>query len=166
MRNLAHNRNPGSDSGCASNSGTPRLMRRLWSSTALVLTLTILAGCAAQMTRDDGLNLITEGRYEDGLAKLQDAGRIDSKDATYRLDYLRQRDLIVSRLIANAFSARAAGKPDAAGALYRRVLGIETSNARATAGLVELGAERRQALLLEEAKALYKKGDEIGRAHV
>jgi general secretion pathway protein D len=131
---------------------------------AALLTALALAGCAGRDVFDDGRRLVEAGELERGLARVEEAARLDPGNAQYRSYYIRQRDLAVNRALALAETARRAGAHDQAEAAYRRVLALANANPRARAGLDALAAERRHGALLEEAAALLDKGESAAAA--
>ncbi len=138
-------------------------MRKNWSlvRSAIVCFVIVVAlsGCAAQRLNRDGLSLLSEGRYEEGIAKLEQAAKSDPSDFHYRAQFLKKREEVVGVLLIRAANERAAGHLDAAEKGYRRVLAIEPGNERADAGIAELVKDRRHVQLIEEASALFKQSD-------
>lgn len=124
-----------------------------------MLAATLLAGCAGQRLQREGQALLDEGRIEEGLAKLAEASKVEPDNLSYRTSLLRNRDQVVNRLINTARSARAADHPDAAQAIYERILQIHPASDAAREGLEYLTMERRHANILVEAERLFKKGD-------
>ncbi len=112
----------------------------------------LVAGCAADRLHRDGLMAVEDGRFEEGLAKLEQAVASDPRNATYRLDLKARREAAVQRLIAAADTARGAGKLDEAENTYRRVLAIESSNNRAQRGIDGVQSDRRHAELIAQAQ--------------
>ncbi len=133
-------------------------MKRL----AAALVLLALSACAGQNVYDDGIALIDQGRPEDGLARIEEAMKIDPANFRYRQAYFRERDAALQRYAALAEAARQQGQWDAAEAALRRMLALAPDNARAKAGLATIKTERRQREHLADAEALLKKGDESG----
>jgi general secretion pathway protein D len=133
-------------------------MKRL----ALFLLSLVLAACAGQRVYDDGVSLIDQGRPEDGLARIEEAMKLEPDNRRYRQAYFRERDAALQRYAALAENARQQGQWDAAEAALRRMLVLAPDNPRAKVGLESLKAERRQREQLAEAEALLKKGDEAG----
>lgn len=125
----------------------------------LVFFAAALAGCAGQGLHREGMAFLEEGRTEEALVKLEQASKAEPGNASYRRDWLRNREQANNRLIAAANSERAAGRPEAAQALYERVLRIDPGNNRAKLGLEELAMDRRHDAMLEEARSQFKKGD-------
>ena len=128
-------------------------MRRL-----LIVLLLALAACAQNPHRE-GLALLEAGETEAGLAKLQEAARLDPTNMRYRQAYFRQREIALQRLYSSAATARQQSQWEAAEAMYSRMLAIDPGNPRATAGLSSLGMARRHRATLAEAEELVKKGD-------
>ena len=118
----------------------------------LPLTLALLlAGCAADRYRKEGLSLISEGRLEDGLAKLTLAQQTDSSDASIRKDWLMQREEITRRLMAEGNRERGAEHWDVALQRFNRVLSIDPGHIAAPQAITELTLARKQVLRLDEA---------------
>ena len=126
-----------------------------------VLTAIALWGCAAagMQPLKDGLMLLDEGRYEEGLAKLDEAARAEPQQLTYRTTLLTQRGRIISRLMAQAEIDRRAGRLDMARATYNRILGIDEHYVPAIAGLAALDADARHLVTVQEALDLFNKGN-------
>jgi general secretion pathway protein D len=131
---------------------------------ALLVAATV-AGCAGQRLHREGMSLLEEGRAEDGLVKLEQASKAEPDNVPYRRDWLRNREQLTSRLQAAASSERASGRPQAAQAIYERILKIDPGNARAMQGLEELASDGRHGAMIETARKLHKNGDaEAARA--
>lgn len=128
---------------------------------ALLLAL-MLAACAGKRAYDDGLSLIDQGRIEEGLARIEEASKLEPDNRQYRAALFRERDAALQRQLALAEAARQQGQYEAAEGLYKRMLHVAPQNPRAKAGLDALRSERRQRAQLGEAEALLKKGDEAG----
>ena len=75
-----------------------------------------LAGCAGDPLRDEANELLAAGRYEEALGTLKRGYDAHPERKVYRTDYLRQRDSVVTQLLAQAESVRLAGNLEAAGA--------------------------------------------------
>ena len=119
---------------------------------ALILVLA-LAGCAQQRIREESQKRLSEGDYEQAVAVLAQ-GLKDHADSTLlRAGLIQARNDALTRLVAEATSARAVGKLDDAEKALRRALAFD-SGGRAQSLLDELGVERRQAKALADAQAL------------
>ena len=128
-----------------------------------IATALLLAACApGQIARDQGLTLLTEAKFEEGLALLAESVRQNPGSAQMRSDYLFQRGMIADRLLSEAAAQRRANRLDAAEVLYRRVLAFDSNSAASRQGLTELDTQRRHERLLDEAEGLTKKGDLAG----
>ena len=125
----------------------------------LALAAALLTGCAGQQQHQDGLALLAEGRTEEGLSKLEEAGRAAPDNRAYQADMLRSREQTVTRMLAMANSERAGGRPAAAQALFERILGIDPGNSRALLGLQMLQMDGRHQAVLDRVEVLVKKGD-------
>ena len=131
---------------------------------SLAAACLLVASCAQHPACCSGMQLVADGRIEDGLVQLELATRQVPQNAEYRSALYRQRELAVTQLLAQAEAARASNDSEAAAGLYRRVLGIEAANVRAKAGIDQLATDRRHQVLLAEAAALLKKNDRAGAA--
>lgn len=125
----------------------------------LALLAATLLGCAGERQRAEGLDLMAGGRYEEGLAKLNEAVTEAPTSADFRKDLLAQRTSALEKLSTAAAQARQAGKPSEAEALFKRMLAIEPGNARARAGLDALVRDRRHAEAMTLAREAVKIGD-------
>ena len=135
-----------------------RLSRQMVSLAALTAVL-LLAACASETLRRDGLAMVGDGHYEEGLAKIEESVKADPNNVAARRDYLRQREQVVTRILAMAGSELALEHYDAAETQYRRVLGIEPNNKSASKGLADLEASKRHGKWLADAQAALKNGD-------
>lgn len=124
-----------------------------------LLAALMLASCAASRLQREGQALIDAGQFEQGLAKLAESSKAEPGNLAYRSALLRQRDGAISRLQAQANSARAARQPDAARAAYENILRIDGANNNARAGLARLDMDQRHATWIDGAGQALKKGD-------
>lgn len=126
---------------------------------AAVAALT-LAGCAAgYFQHKEGMQLIDEGRYEEGLAKLEEAVRTGPEQLSYKTAYLTHKDRAIATLLGAAETERRAGRAEAARAIYQRVLRLDANNSPAASGLAVLDADKRHAAILGEANEAFAKGN-------
>jgi len=119
----------------------------------------LLSGCAGQMAYRAGNELVAQDKVEAGLLKYQEAVAADPTNAGYKSAYLRARDATTNRLLTEADRAIADGKVQLALQDYQRVLAIDPVNDRARAGLRQVDADRRHAVLLEEARVAVERKD-------
>lgn len=128
-------------------------------SLAALLAFGLTACAPGEWNRSRGLDMVADGKYQEGVGRLADAAKEDPANASLRKDYLIQRNLVIERLLIEAGTQRRARQHDAAELTYRRVLGIDPSNTAAQQGLYDVDVERRHDKMLKEADALAKKGD-------
>src|ERR1043166_4910298 len=128
---------------------------------AIAATL-LVAACAQNQAYRDGMQNVAEGRYEQGIAQLEQASKEAPGNAQYRSALYRRRDLAVNQLLAQAETARTNGDMNGAESAYRRVLGLDPANSRAKQGADDVRADRRHKALVEEAEALLRKSDSVG----
>jgi general secretion pathway protein D len=127
------------------------------------LAVVLLGGCAAgERERREGMSLVGEGHYEEGLGKLEQAFKENPDSPIIRRDLLTQREQIVNRLLNSAAIEREAGRYDAAEALFRRALTLYPNSEAAKQGLNVVAVDRRHGKLLGDAQSLVKKGDVAG----
>lgn len=119
----------------------------------------VLVACATPVSDRDGLALIVEGHYEQGLAKLEEAARAEPNNVPLRMRLLTTRERVVVQLLAAADSARLGGDLPQAEAQYRRVLGIEPGDLRAVEGLRLLEKRDLHGDMVRQAQASLKNGD-------
>lgn len=135
---------------------------RVLARTTLLIATVIVSACAQNQVFREGLQLLSEDRIEEGLARLELASRESPNNSEYRSALYRQRALALAQLLAQAETARANNDLVQAEAVYQRVLRIDTVNGRAKAGLEAIQSERRHRVLIEEAEGLLKKRDRGG----
>jgi general secretion pathway protein D len=123
------------------------------------LLAALLAGCAANQTFNQAKTLIEGGEIEAGLAKAEEAARLEPGRREYVVYALRQRELAVARLLALGDEARRAGKLDDAEEIFRRADALQPGSPRVQAALQAVEADRRHRKLLDEAEALLAKKD-------
>lgn len=127
-----------------------------------VLTLMLLAGCAAQQIHEEGMALLAQGRYEEGVSKLAEAARKYPSDMQIRKDFFLAREQAANRLVAIGNAERAAERFDRAEEAYRQALRVDPGSGRARTGLEAVAMDRRHAAVVADAETLFKKGDAEG----
>jgi general secretion pathway protein D len=106
----------------------------------------------------EGLEAIDAGRYEEGLAKLEQSVVSNPRNTTYRLDLKARREAVVQRLNGIGDTLRRTGQLDDAESAFQRVLAIEPSNNRARRGIDGVHADQRHAELLAQAQKDLERG--------
>lgn len=130
----------------------------------VLLLAVLLAGCAQPAVREfaAGRKLISEGQIEPGLAQVDAAVKKDPGNPEYRTYLFKQREAALNQMLAQADVARSRGQLDEAENAYRRSLALDASNPRAMGGIEAVQAGRRRMAQLDEAEALFAKGDREG----
>lgn len=130
-----------------------------------VLSVFLLAGCASQAAYEAARNLSANGNVEAGLAKFQEAIRLDPDNLEFKAAYERTHEQSTSALLQQADRLVEAGQRAEAEQIYRRVLAIDPGNERASAGIELIGRNERHAELLNAAAAdLEKKDSDAAKA--
>lgn len=122
----------------------------------LLVAMVAFAGCAARQAYQSGQALIAQGKYEDGLAQLQEAVRRAPNNVQYRITLSGQRMSVIQQQVHEAELALNEGKLSDAERLYRRVLGLDPDNPMARQGLEALVAERRHREKVSKTEGLFK----------
>jgi general secretion pathway protein D len=127
---------------------------RLW----LLLAL-LLAGCASDQAWREGQALIDQGRYEEGLARLDQAALQSPDEPRYRAGIMLQQERVIASLLERADRLRLAGDHDAAADAYQRVLRLGPRNSRALDALRALEHRRNLDEMQKQARAAFRRGD-------
>ncbi|WP_292993669.1 secretin and TonB N-terminal domain-containing protein [Nitrosomonas sp.] len=143
---------------------------RSWRILILSILLIITTGCAINNktfgTRnigfDDGQKLITEGKFESGLQKLEQAAREEPENREIRTVLIRSREEVLGKLFFEADSLRFSGNLEQAEQGYQRILNIYPLHERAKEGIEALKSERRHIVAVDSAKALLTRNDVAG----
>lgn len=131
--------------------------------TAVAAITFALGGCAARQAYSEGQVLISQAKYEEGLAKLEEAMQLDPDNVQYRITNSGERMAVVQRMLAEGERALREGRLSDAERVYRRIQGIEPGNAMARQGLEAVVMERRHRERVGAADALYQ-ADKIANA--
>jgi general secretion pathway protein D len=138
--------------------GCRTLLAPLWRGLSALALAAALAGCAATAAYNEGNTLLAEGKIEQGLAKLEEAVKLDPVNAQYRITLATRRTSAVNALVLQAENARRDGRLSDAEKAYRQLQGFDPGNIMARQGIEALATERRHRLAVAEAEALFKKG--------
>jgi general secretion pathway protein D len=133
---------------------------RIAGSSVCVFLLLALGSCATQHARhEDGLALMAQGQYEEGIAQLEREIKDQPGNYKHRTDLINARERALNRLLAEAADERAGGGLERAAQLYRRALGIDPGTERARSGLVEIDRDRAHAESIVLARKVWDEGD-------
>ncbi|EHR73467.1 type II secretory pathway, component HofQ [Burkholderiales bacterium JOSHI_001] len=127
-----------------------------------VATLVATLGGCGNTPLQQGQAQLDQGDWRAGLATLQQAANARPTDAEARMVFMRQRDQVSNRLLAQATSDAAAGRFDTALAGYRQVLEFDPGNPRARDGQALIDMARRHRVLADDARARLERKDWIG----
>lgn len=119
----------------------------------------LLAGCAGQAAFSEGKTLIAQGKYLEGLAKIEEATQHEPASAEFKIQLHNQRQNITNRMIAQAEAAQRQGRQEEAANAYRTVLALDERNAMARGGLDSIIAEQRHRQAVGEAEERFKKNN-------
>jgi general secretion pathway protein D len=122
------------------------------------LACLLLSGCASQMAFREANQLLADNKPTEGLAKLEEAVKLDPRNAEYRVALSTTRASLVNRYLTAAEANRRDGRLTEAEKWYRQVMAYEPENAMARQGLEALVVERKHRLVVIEGEALLKKG--------
>lgn len=138
-----------------------------WKVIVLITLITVTTGCAIDnrsfFTRNvafsDAQKLITQGKLENGLEKLEQAAREEPENKEMRTMLARVRDEVLGKLLLDADNMRFAGNLDQAEQGYHHILNLYPFNERAKDGVEAIKLERRHIASIESAKALLARND-------
>jgi general secretion pathway protein D len=115
-------------------------------------------GCAGYQSFREGKSALAEGRTEQGLAKLKEASDKSPNDNDYRRTYYTEREAVVNAALREADAALEQGRFAAARDAYGRAGRLDSSNAKAAAGVGRTDAAERHWNALDAAAAQAKGG--------
>lgn len=118
-----------------------------------------LAGCAAQTAYREGRELASTGNPAEALGKFEEASRLESGSAQYRIAALQTREGLVFESLAAAQRALAAQDSVAARQAFDRALFFQPNNSRALEGLRSLESDVRHEKWLEKAQSAVAQRD-------
>jgi general secretion pathway protein D len=133
----------------------------------LLMLVLFLSGCAINNktflnrneSLEEGQRLIELGELELGLMRLEQAAREEPNNKEIRTVLARQRDFVLSQMLADANNARLSGEFEFADEKYQRILDLFPRNERAQAGLEALQQEQYHVASIEYAQQLLALGD-------
>jgi general secretion pathway protein D len=117
---------------------------------AVILVAILLSGCAADRAYRSGKSLVEQDNVEAGLIKFQEANAREPGNAQFRQAYLQTKERAVNTYLSRGDAYTKAGKRVEAEQQFRRVLGLESNNDRAIAGLRNLQQDLVNSALSEE----------------
>lgn len=121
-----------------------------------MLVALFLGACAGQKAFREGQELMAAGKHSEGIAKLEEAVRLEPGKLEYRMAVTNGRADLVRRQLQSADAAVGQGRLTDAENLFRAVQALEAHNAMARAGLEAVAMERRHRQLLKDADEMLK----------
>ena len=103
-----------------------------------VLLAVALAGCAADRIHNEGFALIEDGKFEEGVAKLEEAKQADPGNAMFKKDWLNQRDRLAAALMQEGNKEKNQQHWDAALQRYNQVLKLDRGHVAARQAINEI----------------------------
>ena len=122
------------------------------------LIAAVLAGCAAEQAHRRGMELVADGKRQEGLVELQKAVRLEPNNAQYRIDYRNQLLQDLAAAVERAQLAQGAGDIAGARAGYADALKIDPTNEAVRRALAMLDMEQRMRAIVAEAEKLADAG--------
>jgi general secretion pathway protein D len=113
----------------------------------------LLAGCTGYTAYEQGRRLTMEGEVEKGVKKMEQAVKQAPNNANYRRTLERDRELLVTRYLAEGDIERAAGRLDGAEAAYRRALDVRPNDSRVLSALAAIEELRQLDATVKQAGA-------------
>ncbi len=127
---------------------------------SLALCLLLLLGaCASQSVFREGRDLVNAGRVVEGLAKVEEAIRLDPGNAEYLLFLTTRREAYITQNLATADFMREQGRLVEAEKTYRLVESLAPTHPNVRLGLERLALERRHREQAQEADQALKAND-------
>ena len=130
------------------------------------LLMAMLLGGCAHPSYKEGLDALSAGKKEEGIAALEKAVRDRPRDAEMKAALIRNKGETVDTYLIEADRLRIAGQAEAADAAYRRVLMIDARNVRAMQGINQIAVDRNNLTQLQHAEQLLNKSDLLGAERV
>jgi general secretion pathway protein D len=128
----------------------------------LCLCLALVACSATKVVQQESQDLIEQGQYEAGLARIEEGLRDHPRDTELHLALNSGRARAITELLTQADTDRARRDFASARMGYSRVLTIEPNNRRAQDALRQLDYLRSQDEKLELARGDLRRGDIYG----
>src|SRR5882724_5358245 len=133
------------------NHKSPMKNMKHWS---VILAMAVLAaGCAASRLHRNGLDLIKQGKIDEGLEILALAVDKAPTSSVYRADFLSQRDTQLEKLLAQGKVQRAAEHWQDASNIFEHARALAPLDPRPQDALIELARARGFAADVDRARA-------------
>lgn len=120
----------------------------------------LMSGCGGMMAYREGNSLLASGETDQGLARLEEAVRLEPRNTEYRLTLASQRQQASLRWLQAGNLARQAGRDEDAEKAYRTALKYEGNGGFAREALASLSADQRHRNELAGVESRLKATDE------
>ncbi len=124
-----------------------------------LLMILMLVSCVSDPAHKEALKKAKQGPVEEGVAQLKDASSNQPENQAYRVDYLRERERVVNVLLQDARRALISKDLNEAELTYQRVLSIDSENAQAKLGLIEVERSKKHAEAIDTSREALSKSD-------
>jgi general secretion pathway protein D len=118
-----------------------------------------LAGCATNQAFEDGKKALISGEQERALSLFEQATKEAPDNPEFRATFFRQREVAVSKLLAQAENARLAGRRDEATAALDKAQTLDPRNQRAQFIRDQMTRGQRHDAMVREARTLLERKD-------
>lgn len=118
----------------------------------------LLSACAGKAAFREANALLSENNPVAAISKLEEAVKLEPKNAEYRIALSTQGLRLVNQYLMAAEANRREGRLSDAEKLYRQAQIVDPGNAMALQGLEMLVVERKHRLVVAEGEELLKKG--------
>lgn len=134
--------------------------RPIWRIPIVAALCIAMTGCGGFFAFRDGKTLIAAGEIEQGLGRLEEATRLEPRNAEYRMTLLNQRQQIATRITLLGDSLRQRGDEVQAETAYQKALRYDVTYAPARQALDSLLNEQRYRSEINRAAAQFEPEDE------
>ncbi|MCQ9379960.1 secretin N-terminal domain-containing protein [Methyloversatilis sp. XJ19-49] len=118
-----------------------------------------LVGCATNQAFEDGKKALISGEQERALSLFEQATKEVPDNPEFRATFFRQREVAVSKLLAQAENARLAGRRDEATAALDKAQTLDPRNQRAQFIRDQMTRGVRHDAMVREARTLLERKD-------
>lgn len=118
-----------------------------------------LAGCATNQAFEDGKKALISGEQERALSLFEQATKEVPDNPEFRATFFRQREVAVSKLLAQAENARLAGRRDEATAALDKAQTLDPRNQRVQFIRDQMTRGVRHDAMVREARTLLERKD-------
>jgi general secretion pathway protein D len=130
---------------------------------SLTMLVALLSSCASDRLMKEGDRLTLDGRYEEAMATYERAGKESTQDwrsrADIRIEILRKRVELASRLVTEAQGFRNAGDFVQADKVLQRALSVDPSSERGHQLSIDMSRSKLWQDAIERSQGLFDSGE-------